>query len=51
MPSEDGGSRKILSIDNHVLLPMSVKANLLKLEAIALVLYTWPMVSRALGPP
>ncbi len=42
---EDGGGRVIPNIDDLMLNPMSVKANLLKIEIIALVLYTGPMVS------
>jgi hypothetical protein len=42
---EDGGGRKIPNIDDLMLLSMSVKAKLLKIEIIALVLYTGPMVS------
>jgi hypothetical protein len=42
---EDGGGRTIPNIDDLTLLPMSVKANLLKIEIIAMVLYTGPMVS------
>ncbi len=44
-PGEDGGGRKIPDIDGLKALPMSVKASLLKIEIIALVLYTGPMVS------
>jgi hypothetical protein len=44
-PGEDGGGRKIPNIDDLKVHPMSVKANLLKIEIIALVLYTGPMVS------
>jgi hypothetical protein len=47
-PGEDGGGRTIPNIDDLMLNPMSVKANLLKIEIISLVLYTGPMVS--LGP-
>jgi hypothetical protein len=42
---EDGGGRVIPNIDELMLLPMTVKANLLRIEIIALVLYTGPMVS------
>jgi hypothetical protein len=42
---EGGGGRTIPNIEELMLLPMSVKANLLKIEIIALVLYTGPMVS------
>ncbi len=44
-PGEDGGGRTIPNIDDLMLNPTSVKANLLKIEIIALVLYTGPMVS------
>jgi hypothetical protein len=44
-PGEDGGGRKIPVIDDLMALPMSVKAGLLKIEIVALVLYTGPMVS------
>ncbi len=43
-PGENSGGRKIPNIGDLVLLPMSVKADLLKIEIIALVLYTGPMV-------
>ncbi len=42
---EDGGGRTIPDIDILMHVPMSVKANLLKIEIIALILYTGPMVS------
>jgi hypothetical protein len=42
---EDSGGRKIPNIDDLTQLPMTVKANLLKMEIIAMVLYTGPMVS------
>jgi hypothetical protein len=42
---EDGGGRTIPKIEELMLLPMTVKANLLRIEVIALVLYTGPMVS------
>jgi hypothetical protein len=42
---EDGGGRTIPDIDILMHIPMSVKANLLKIEIIALILYTGPMVS------
>jgi hypothetical protein len=42
---EDGGGRTIPDVDILMLIPMSVKANLLKIEIIALILYTGPMVS------
>ncbi len=42
---EDGGGRTIPNIDDLTVLPMSVKAHLMRIEIVAMVLYTGPMVS------
>jgi hypothetical protein len=44
-PSEAGHGRKVPTLGELELLPMSIKANLCIAEIIALVLYTGPMVS------
>jgi hypothetical protein len=44
-PSESSHGRRVPSLGELELLPMSTKANLSLAEIIALVLYTGPMVS------